>query len=60
MNIPTDYEAGYENARAIAPDVAAKYIAHTHIGDPSGRSDGGRPRRVQFRRVNATRRSGYE
>ena len=34
MNIPTDYEAGYENARAIAPDVAAKYIAHTHIGDP--------------------------
>ena len=36
MNIPTDYEAGYENARAIAPDVAAKYIAHTHIGDPLG------------------------
>ncbi len=34
MNIPTDYEAGYENARAIAPDVAAKYVAHTHIGDP--------------------------
>ena len=36
MNIPTDYEAGYEKARAIAPDVAAKYIAHTHIGDPLG------------------------
>ena len=36
MNIPTDYEAGYENARAIAPDVAAKYIAHTHIGDSLG------------------------
>ena len=36
MNIPTDYEAGYENARAIAPDIAAKYIAHTHIGDPLG------------------------
>ena len=36
MNIPADYAAGYENARAIAPDVAAKYIAHTHIGDPLG------------------------
>ena len=36
MNIPTDYEAGYEKARAIAPDVAAKYIAHTHIGDSLG------------------------
>ena len=60
MNIPTDYAAGYENARAIAPDVAAKYIAHHAHRRPSGRSDGGRPRRVQFRRVEATRRSGYE
>ena len=36
MNIPTDYELGYEQARAVAPDIAANYIAHTHIGDPLG------------------------
>ena len=36
MKIPTDYEAGYEEARSIAPEIAAKYIAHTHIGDPLG------------------------
>ena len=36
MNIPTDYVAGYEQARAIAPDVATKYIEHTHVGDPLG------------------------
>ena len=36
MNIPTDYELGYEKARAVAPDIAANYIAHTHIGDPLG------------------------
>ena len=34
MNMPTDYIPGYEKARAIAPDIADKYIAHTHIGDP--------------------------
>ncbi len=34
MNIPTDYIPGYEKARAVAPDIADKYIAHTHIGDP--------------------------
>ncbi len=34
MKIPSDYEKGYEKARAIAPEIAAKYIAHTHIGDP--------------------------
>ena len=34
MNIPTDYVPGYEKARAIAPDIADNYIAHTHIGDP--------------------------
>ncbi len=34
MNIPTDYEPGYEKARAVAPDIADNYIAHTHIGDP--------------------------
>ena len=36
MKIPTDYIPGYEKARAIAPDIADKYIAHTHIGDPLG------------------------
>ena len=34
MDIPTDYKQGYEKARAIAPDLAANYIAHAHIGDP--------------------------
>ena len=36
MKIPTDYMPGYEKARAIAPDIADKYIAHTHVGDPLG------------------------
>ena len=36
MNIPTDYKVGYEKARAVAPDIAAKYVAHTHIADPLG------------------------
>ena len=36
MNIPTDYKEGYEKAQAVAPDVAAKYIAHMGIGDPLG------------------------
>ena len=36
MKIPTDYIKGYEKARAIAPDIADKYLAHTHIGDPLG------------------------
>ena len=34
MNIPTDYELGYEKARAVAPDIADKYVAHTLTGDP--------------------------
>ena len=34
MNIPTDYKAGYENARAVMPDIAANYVKHTLIGDP--------------------------
>ena len=34
MKIPSDYGKGYEKARAIAPEIAAKYIAHTQIGDP--------------------------
>ena len=36
MKIPTDYAIGYEKARAIAPDIADKYVAHTLIGDPLG------------------------
>ena len=40
MFIPTDYRQGYEKARAVAPAIADKYIAHTLIGDPLGRSDG--------------------
>ena len=34
MRIPTDYTQGYEEARAISPDVADKYVKHTLIGDP--------------------------
>ena len=36
MNIPTDYRQGYEEARAVAPDIADNYVAHTLIGDPVG------------------------
>ena len=36
MNIPTDYTQGYEKARAVEPDLADKYVAHTLIGDPVG------------------------
>ena len=36
MKLPTDYTIGYEKARAVAPDIADKYIAHTFIGDPLG------------------------
>ena len=34
MNIPTDYKQGYEEARAVAPEIADNHIMHTHIGDP--------------------------
>ena len=34
MTIPTDYRAGYEKARQLAPETAANYVAHTLIGDP--------------------------
>ena len=34
MKVPTDYTLGYEKARAVAPDIADNYIAHTLIGDP--------------------------
>ena len=36
MFIPTDYLEGYEKARKADSDLADKYIAHTHIGDPLG------------------------
>ena len=32
--IPTDYISGYEKARAIAPELADNYVAHTVVGDP--------------------------
>ena len=35
-NIPTDYKPGYEKARAVAPEIAFNYVAHTLIGDPLG------------------------
>ena len=34
MNIPTDYQPGYERALAVAPEIASKYVAHTLLGDP--------------------------
>ena len=36
MNIPTDYRQGYEKARAVAPDIADNYVAHTLIGESRG------------------------
>ena len=35
-NIPTDYKPGYKKARAVAPEIAFNYVAHTLIGDPLG------------------------
>ena len=34
LKIPTDYEPGYEKARAIDPVLADSYMAHAYIGDP--------------------------
>ena len=34
MNIPSDYNTGYERAHKVAPKMASNYMAHTHIGDP--------------------------
>ena len=34
MNIPSDYNVGYERARKVAPEMASNYMAHTLIGDP--------------------------
>ena len=36
MFVPSDYREGYEKARAVAPDIAENYIAHTLIGDLLG------------------------
>ena len=34
ITIPIDYKPGYEKARAVAPEIADNYLAHTLIGDP--------------------------
>ena len=34
MEIPSDYIAGYEKAKAVDPGMASNYVAHTMIGDP--------------------------
>ena len=34
MKIPSDYKAGYEKARKVAPDIAKNYVAHSLIVDP--------------------------
>ena len=34
MEMPTCYTTGYEKARALDPERASNYIAHTMIGDP--------------------------
>ncbi|MXY35254.1 MAG: DUF2236 domain-containing protein [Dehalococcoidia bacterium] len=34
MTMPTDYLEGYEQARAVNPELAERYVAHTVIGDP--------------------------
>ena len=34
MEIPSDYKTGYEKAKAVDPEMASNYVAHTMIGDP--------------------------
>ena len=34
MPMPSAYTKGYESARALDPERARKYVAHTVIGDP--------------------------
>ena len=34
MDIPSVYQAGYEKARALNPQLAATYVRHTMIDDP--------------------------
>ena len=36
MNIPSDYQNGYERARVVSPKISANYIEHTLTGDPLG------------------------
>ena len=33
-DMPTDYLSGYEQARAVDPEMASNYVAHTLIADP--------------------------
>ena len=33
MKIPSAYRSGYEKARALNPELAAKYVEHTAVGD---------------------------
>ncbi len=34
MFVPTDYVAGYEKARLVDEELAARYVEHTTVGDP--------------------------
>ena len=34
MRIPTDYAAGYAEARLVDAELARNYVAHTVVGDP--------------------------
>ncbi len=38
VKLPTDYLPGYERARAVNPELADRYVAHTRIGDPEADS----------------------
>lgn len=35
VKIPSDYTQGYEKARALEPEIATNYLAHTTVGDPA-------------------------
>lgn len=34
MKIPSDYIQGHQSARAVNPEMADNYVAHTMVGDP--------------------------
>ncbi|MYH41957.1 MAG: DUF2236 domain-containing protein [Chloroflexi bacterium] len=34
MNVPTDYQDGYERARRVDAELAERYVAHTRVADP--------------------------
>ena len=34
MFVPSDYAVGYEKARMVDAELAARYVEHTTIGDP--------------------------